>query len=105
MKDEPHPEQAIRVPKNSLVALSLCMPGGEGQYLISSHCWGGADIEKLTTSRVPQFVGGVDIGSLPKHFQDTFIITCSLGFEFRWIDALCIVQKHTELLQSCICSD
>jgi len=35
----------------------------------------------------------IPIGQLPKVFQDALLITFELGFNYRWIDSLCIIQN------------
>ncbi|KAN0090623.1 HET domain containing protein [Hyaloscypha variabilis] len=44
----------------------------------------------------PQLLDGVPISILPKTFQDALIMTRFLGFEYMWIDSLCIMQDSID---------
>jgi hypothetical protein len=61
-------------------------------YLTLSHCWGGANIIRLTEDTLNSFQQNIPMEKLPKTFIDAFSITASLGYEYMWIDSLCIVQ-------------
>jgi hypothetical protein len=62
------------------------------QYLTLSHCWGDADIIRLTIRSLEAFKTDIEIPQLPRNFQDALRITFELGFEYIWIDSLCIIQ-------------
>jgi hypothetical protein len=68
------------------------------QYLTLSHVWG--DIKNrftLNTSNFEELVNeGICWQRLPKTFQDAILITYRLGFEYLWIDCLCIIQDSRE---------
>jgi hypothetical protein len=61
-------------------------------YLSLSHCWG--TVKFLTTTRlnVPDFEQSLPVDQLSRTFQDALLVTIELGFEYIWIDSLCIVQ-------------
>jgi hypothetical protein len=67
-----------------------------GPYLTLSHCWGKARFLTLTAHTLPQLLQGVDISELPKTFQDAANTTLFLGFDYLWIDSLCILQDSAE---------
>ena len=62
------------------------------RYCALSHCWGGADVTKLTTENLTSFQKSIPLSSLPKTFKDAVTITRSLGLRFLWLDSLCIIQ-------------
>ncbi|KAE9381914.1 HET-domain-containing protein [Stipitochalara longipes BDJ] len=62
------------------------------RYLTLSHCWGSAQILKLTQSSLLDFQDGIKLLSLPKTFQDAVEATRQLGEKYIWIDSLCIIQ-------------
>jgi hypothetical protein len=68
------------------------------KYLTLSHVWG--DIKNRFTLNAFNFEGLVNEGicwqRLPKTFQDAILITYKLGFEYLWIDCLCIIQDSRE---------
>ncbi|KAI9731520.1 MAG: hypothetical protein M1834_004640 [Cirrosporium novae-zelandiae] len=62
-------------------------------YVVLSHCW-GSKIDQVTTTRDTLIIRQHDIpwSALTKTFQDAVIISWKLGFEYIWIDSLCIIQ-------------
>ena len=49
------------------------------------------------TSTLPERKNGIEFQSLPKTFQDAIVITRRLGYQYLWIDSLCIVQdSHSD---------
>lgn len=61
-------------------------------YLALSHCWGGEIDSRLLKSNILQKMESIDINDLPKNFQHAVSITKQLGYEYLWIDSLCIIQ-------------
>ena len=70
--------------------------GSTGQYLTLSHRWGKTQHFTLTKASLKSFHDSISFESLPKTFQDAVILTRKLGFQYLWIDALCIVQDDSE---------
>lgn len=71
----------------------------EGQvppYLALSHCWGGGSPLRTMKANAEQHYVGINKNDLPKTFQDAIIVTKTLGFQYLWIDSLCIVQDDAE---------
>lgn len=77
--------------------------GEEGAYIALSHCWGIS--QTCVTARaspgdasstVEHRKKGIPWDTLPKTFQDALRLTSLLGFNFIWIDSLCIVQNDIE---------
>ena len=67
-------------------------------HLVLSHVWGGIDIAcKTTSTNMSQYYNvGVEFDSLSKTFQDTVRIAAAIGFQYLWIDSLCIIQDDEE---------
>lgn len=87
------PTRVIELPYDTSIPPRLCSSSGrKGRYIALSHCWGSAEIVKLTTKQLPNFYTALDVDSLPRNFQDAIALTRSLGFQYLWIDALCIIQ-------------
>ncbi|KAK2009231.1 HET-domain-containing protein [Colletotrichum eremochloae] len=61
-------------------------------YITLSHRWGDLEYDKLTSSNIQDFQTSVDVGRLPKVFQDAIALSWSLGIHYLWIDSLCIKQ-------------
>lgn len=67
--------------------------GQVGQYVALSYCWGGPQQVRLTTNNLQTFqAGGLDGLALPQTLQDAILTTQYMGFEFLWVDTLCIIQ-------------
>jgi hypothetical protein len=69
---------------------------GSWDYLTLSHCWGGADIVKLKKANLIQFHKNIPLEWLPRTFLDAIRITSLLGYQYLWIDSLCIIQDNVE---------
>lgn len=63
------------------------------EYLTLSHCWGTSQILNLTKENIEQMKVSIPIISLPQVFQDAMRTTIELGFNYLWIDSLCIIQN------------
>ena len=67
------------------------------RYLTLSHCWGNAqNVTKLTSEHITVFQEDIPFGSLPRTFRDAVKITIGVGFEYLWIDSLCIIQDSKD---------
>ncbi|KAI6336593.1 hypothetical protein MCOR28_008967 [Pyricularia oryzae] len=65
-------------------------------YMTLSHCWGGASVLKLTSATKQELARGVAVDRLPKTFRDAVDSTIRLGYQYIWIDSLCIVQDSAQ---------
>jgi hypothetical protein len=75
--------------------------GRRGHYIALSHCWGPPSHRPLMTTQLslPVHLSGIAWDSLPRTYQDVIKVTQRLGFEYIWIDSLCIVQdSHVDWL-------
>ncbi|KAK5653622.1 hypothetical protein OQA88_8651 [Cercophora sp. LCS_1] len=64
-------------------------------YAALSYCWGASSAmktAKTTASNIDERMNEISLASLPKTLQDAITVTRSLGIQYLWIDALCIVQ-------------
>lgn len=66
------------------------------QYATLSHCWGGVDFLKLTTTTLELFKKSMPLEQLTKTFRDTIAVVRKLGIPYLWIDSLCIIQNSSE---------
>ncbi|PTB53848.1 hypothetical protein M431DRAFT_6128 [Trichoderma harzianum CBS 226.95] len=77
------------------------------KYLALSYCWGkqlGPTARPLQLQRdnLNQLVAGIELENLQQSIQDAIFATRQLGFQYLWVDALCIIQdcakdKSTEI--------
>ncbi|KAL2066630.1 hypothetical protein VTL71DRAFT_2701 [Oculimacula yallundae] len=88
------PSQVLDVTTLRLVTKSQVAPGSG--FVTLSHCWGSSQVSVTTESRLGSYRDGLDMNMLPKTFQDAITVTRKLGFQYLWIDALCIVQDNLD---------
>jgi hypothetical protein len=75
--------------------------GRKGHYIALSHCWGPPTHRPLVTtqSSLARHITSIPWDELPKLYQDAITATRRLGFEYIWIDSLCIIQdSHLDWL-------
>ena len=65
-------------------------------YVALSHCWGADNVLKTTSQTLKERLLGIQSSSLSNTFQNAVRITRALGFNYLWIDSLCIVQDSPE---------
>ncbi|KAI1844737.1 hypothetical protein JX266_009193 [Neoarthrinium moseri] len=65
-------------------------------YLALSHCWGTQNIIQLVSGTLAPFQRDVPITKLSQNFRDAALITAHLGYQYLWIDSLCIIQDSPE---------
>lgn len=76
----------------SLQANTSTAPG----YLALSHCWGKSVHLTTTKSTLAQRKSNLPWAELPPTFRDAILLTRRLGFEYVWIDSLCIIQDDAQ---------
>lgn len=69
-----------------------------GHYIALSHCWGSEEKHPLrtTTDNLKKHISGIPFTTLPKTFQDAIKICREIGYQYLWIDSLCILQDSEE---------
>ncbi|KAF2820612.1 HET-domain-containing protein [Ophiobolus disseminans] len=75
--------------------------GMRGHYTALSHCWGPPSHRPLMTTQslLADHLNGIAWNDIPQSYQDAISATRRLGFEYIWIDSLCIIQdSHTDWL-------
>jgi hypothetical protein len=79
------------------------------EYACLSHCWGDVKPFVLNSSTHFALAQGIEVGMLPKTFQDATIVARSLCIQYVWIDSLYavpIVFRITEAKsRRCILQD
>ncbi|KAF2136559.1 uncharacterized protein K452DRAFT_258887, partial [Aplosporella prunicola CBS 121167] len=68
------------------------------KYAALSYCWGipsGSNPHlKMLSSNYEKHQCGIPIDKMPKTLSDAVSVTRALGFQYLWIDALCIIQDN-----------
>jgi hypothetical protein len=67
-------------------------------YVVLSYCWGnGSKREWHTTHQNSKdYQKLIEYETLPQTIKDAIHITRELGYEYLWVDALCIIQSGNE---------
>lgn len=67
-----------------------------GRYVCLSHRWG--QLPKLQTTRatLKAFQRALPMAHMPQTFRDAIEVTRRLGFQYLWIDSLCIIQDDKD---------
>jgi hypothetical protein len=68
----------------------------DAAYVILSYCWGSNGSLKSTIANLDTFKRTISERDIPKTILDAIQITRRLGFQYLWVDALCIVQDSPE---------
>lgn len=65
-------------------------------YVALSYVWGPKQEYVLTQASLDEMRRGLDLTRLPRTLSDAIGTAHWLGFEYLWIDALCIIQDSPE---------
>lgn len=66
-------------------------------YCALSYCWGPGGFTTTTQANLSKHMqNGIPMDGLPLLLQHAIIVVRALGFQYIWIDALCIVQDDAE---------
>ena len=67
--------------------------GTRSAYCALSYCWGDIEMNTTTTcGNVSTHRDGIPTASLPVFIQEALVAARTLGYQYIWIDALCIIQ-------------
>lgn len=61
-----------------------------------SHCWGEGDFFKVVRENYEVCLEEIPHKSLPSTFKDAIYAAEKLGYEYIWIDSLCIIQRDND---------
>ncbi|KAK0716142.1 heterokaryon incompatibility protein-domain-containing protein [Lasiosphaeris hirsuta] len=65
-------------------------------YAALSYVWGSKQEYVLTTAALAEMRTGLDLSRLPRTISDAIRAARQLGFDYLWVDALCIIQDSPE---------
>ncbi|KAH8591349.1 heterokaryon incompatibility protein-domain-containing protein [Bisporella sp. PMI_857] len=65
-------------------------------YVALSYCCGGPQPAVLTTATLETYTHGVPLTSSSQTIKDAILVCRKLGFQYLWVDALCIIQDSPE---------
>ncbi|KAJ3463423.1 hypothetical protein MRS44_008209 [Fusarium solani] len=90
------PTRLIQVEQDGLRLVESFETTISEPFVSLSHCWGGAEILKLTTGNINTLKDDIPFLELPETFQDAIRVVRSLGIRYIWIDSLCIIQNSDQ---------
>lgn len=64
----------------------------KADYVTLSHCWGGSVPLTTTSMTLKARQHRIALDDMPLTFREAVITTRKLGFQYIWIDSLCILQ-------------
>jgi hypothetical protein len=92
----------IAPPKGEELVVKLVQStelSNDTQYVALSHCWGGHQFPipcTLEASLKTHTNDGLRYTELPKTFREAIDVTRAMGYEYLWIDSLCIIQDSAD---------
>ncbi|KAF5711582.1 hypothetical protein FGLOB1_4941 [Fusarium globosum] len=70
----------------------LVIPSKTVPYIALSYCWGTDNTVTLTEATLIPYQSEIPLASLPNTIRDAITTTRDLGYEYLWVDSLCIIQ-------------
>ena len=87
------PTRILEIGKKGEPSFRLSISNGrKGRYVALSHCWGKRPTTTTTAENIAEKLKSINLDALPANFRDAVIISRELGYEYLWIDSLCIIQ-------------
>jgi hypothetical protein len=72
--------------------LHITQDAERGNYIALSYCWGGNQKTTTTIATLQSRINGLPFEELPQTIKEAIVLTRALGFQYLWVDALCIIQ-------------
>lgn len=94
--DNPLPTRVVDVGSESQDPFLFESNGATGEWVTLSHCWGGEAPLATKLESLDQHKSSISMDALPQNFKDAISLTRKLGFQYIWIDSLCIIQDIHE---------
>ncbi|KAI8718066.1 HET domain-containing protein [Fusarium sp. LHS14.1] len=89
------PKYVLKLSQNAdQYHVSIYQPFSPEPYTALSYCWGGDQPHKTTRAKINSGNLELDYHILPASIQDAIKVTVGLGYQYLWVDSLCIVQDE-----------
>ena len=92
----PLPTRVVNVGNENHDPFLHLSEGELGSWLSLSHCWGEKQTFITTLNTLASHCSTLPLADLPETFRDAIMITRRLGYQYLWIDSLCIIQDSHE---------
>lgn len=86
------PTRLVKVDSDQCHVVQLVSLTFPVSFLALTYCWGNSQQAKTTKANLTDRKRQIIVSTLAKTLQDALWMTRALGFEYIWIDSLCIVQ-------------
>lgn len=86
------PRRLIRIGTKSEEAMLIETNSVPKQYVALSHRWGKQKLITTGRSTISERMKAIPFNALSDTFKEAMFFASKLGFEYIWIDCLCIVQ-------------
>lgn len=86
------PTRLLRIDREMETITLLEVSSLRVEYVALSYCWGHRASITTTSGNYALRLAGMKWLDLPLTFRDAVEVTCTLGYEYLWIDSLCIIQ-------------
>lgn len=93
-QDPALPSRVIAINEDSIRLLATSHL--TGQYIALSYCWGGPQPCQLQRSNKAEYENEIVRSNMPKTIRDALSVTEKLGFQYIWIDSMCILQDDED---------
>jgi hypothetical protein len=91
------PARLIHISQSDARHLKLRITRGmHGRYVALSYCWGQGSSFKITCDSIDTLRSGFRTAEMPRTPQDAVAVAHKMGFQWIWIDQLCILQDNFE---------
>jgi len=91
LSNDTHVRLIESIREQSLMSCSLPI-----RYVALSHRWGASQHLIATVDTMNVLYHGLQVTALLKTFRDAVFFARHLGFQYMWIDALCIIQDSAD---------
>lgn len=71
--------------------------GKVGAYVALSYCWGASQDFVTTCENVDVMRQGICLSTVPQTIRDAIHLTRKIRVQYLWVDALCIIQRESDL--------
>lgn len=92
------PQRLLEITQDGL-RVRLVHDSGITRYAALTYCWGGTQPYQTTLDKLALYSDRVPIERLHATIKDAIRATYSLGVQYLWVDALCIIQDDSKDLQ------
>lgn len=89
------PDRLVRIISPCNICLSDSHSEGV-EYVALSYCWGSPTILSTTKKNLSDHLRQIPWSLVPKTFRQAIDLTLGLGYDYIWIDSLCIIQHDAE---------